>query len=294
KSTLVNRLVGCKVTIVTHKVQTTRFAVRGVIIRDASQVVLVDTPGVFAPRRRLDRAMVRAAWDGAAGADLAAHVVDAAAEDRARRGGAKQADQRASDDAGRVTEGLLSAGAPAVLILNKVDLLARERLLALAESLHASGAYGEVFMISAETGSGVDDLAAALAGRMPEGPWLYPEDQIADLPERLLAAEITREKVFLRLHQELPYHATVETDAWSERKDGSVRIDQTLYVERDSQRKIALGKGGATIKAIGQAAREELERLLERRAHLFLHVKVRERWMDDRARYAALGLEFGE
>jgi GTP-binding protein Era len=292
KSTLVNAIVGQKVSIVTHKVQTTRFPVRGVAMVDGTQIVLVDTPGVFAPRRRLDRAMVAAAWKGAEEADVVVHVVDAAAEDRARSGGGSAADKASRADDERVIEGLKAQGRRALLVLNKIDLLPKEHLLTLAEALVAGGAYEKVFMVSASKGHGVKDLVAEMASRMPEGPWLYPEDQAADLPGRLLAAEVTREKVFLRLHEELPYKSTVETDAWKELKDGSVRIEQTLYVERESQRKIALGKDGQTIKAIGSAARKELEEMLGRRVHLFLHVKVREGWDEDRARYSALGLDF--
>jgi GTP-binding protein Era len=292
KSTLVNAIVGQKVSIVTHKVQTTRFPIRGVAIRGESQIVLVDTPGVFAPRRRLDRAMVAAAWRGAEDADAVVHVVDAAAEHRARAGGGSAADRASSGDAARVLEGLSAQNRRARLALNKVDLLAKENLLALAQAFDATGAYERVFMISATKGSGVDDLALDLASAMPEGPWLFPDDQVADLPARLLAAEVTREKIYLRLHEELPYRSTVETESWKDFKDGSVRIEQTLYVERDSQRKIALGKGGAAIKSIGTAAREELEKIFERRVHLFLHVKVRETWGEERARYEAIGLDF--
>jgi GTP-binding protein Era len=292
KSTLVNAVVGEKVSIVTHKVQTTRFPVRGVAMRDAVQIVLVDTPGVFAPRRRLDRAMVAAAWRGAEDADAIVHVVDAAAEHRARAGKGSGADAASSADAARVLEGLKKLGRPALLALNKVDLLAKEQLLPLAQAFDASGAYDTIFMVSAASGSGVADLVEEIAGRMPEGPWLYPADQAADLPARLLASEVTREKVYLRLHEELPYRSTVETDSWKELKDGSVRIEQTLFVERESQRKIALGKGGAVIKTIGTAAREDLEAMLDRRVHLFLHVKVRETWGEERARYEAIGLDF--
>ncbi len=296
KSTLVNRLVGEKVSIVTHKVQTTRFQVRGVMLRGAAQVVLVDTPGVFAPRHRLDRAMVQAAWSGAADADAILHLVDAHAEyvmsqnDASKS--ARAAARRGVEDAARVVDGLKASGRRALLALNKIDALPRDALLEQVARFSAHGVYDEVFLIAALNGDGVEAVAEVLARAMPEGPWLYPADQVGDLPLRLLAAEITREKVFLRLHEELPYRSTVETDAWDERKDGSVRIDQTLFVERESQRAIALGKGGATIKAIGQGSREELERLLDRRVHLFLHVKVREGWMDDRARFSAFGLDF--
>jgi GTP-binding protein Era len=275
-------------------VQTTRFQVRGVAIHGAAQIVLVDTPGVFAPRRRLDRAMVRAAWAGAADADVIVHVVDAAAEDRGSRKGAetKPADVHAIEDTEKVVEGLLASNRRAILALNKIDLLARDHLLALAQRFSARGVYDDVVMIAAERGDGVERLADLLAAAMPEGPWLYPEDQIADLPQRLLAAEITREKAFLRLHDEIPYACTVETESWKAFRDGGVRIEQTLYVARESQRKIALGKDGQTIKAISKSARLELEEMLERPVHLFLFVKVREDWMDDRARYDALGLEW--
>ncbi len=292
KSTLVNALAGAKVSIVTHKVQPTRFQVRGVAIRGASQIVLVDTPGVFAPKRRLDRAMVAAAWGGAGDADIIAHMVDAAGAWRVRSGDGSAAEKRSREDDERVLTGLKNLGRPALLVLNKIDLMPREQLLALTQEAMETGAYSEVFMVSAKTGDGVEALADALAAKMPAGPWLYPEDQIADLPQRLLAAEITREKLFLRLHEELPYASTVETDSWQARPDGSVRVEQTIFVQRDSQRKIALGKGGQAIKAIGQAAREELEEALGVRVHLFLHVKVREGWADDRARYAALGLDW--
>ncbi len=292
KSTLVNRLVGRKVSIVTHKVQTTRFQVRGVMTRAASQIVLVDTPGVFRPRRRLDRAMVAAAWAGAEDADVVVHVVDAPAEHRAARGNPKPQDLRAAEDVRRVVDGLREAGRPALLALNKIDQMKREDLLALVARLHETGVYAEVFLISAEKGDGVGDLADRLAALMPESPWLYAPDQIADLPERLLAAEVTREKLYLRVHDELPYEAHVETESWKALKDGSIRIEQVIYVEREGHKKIVLGKGGETVKHIGQAAREELERELETRVHLFLFVKVRSGWGEDRARYSALGLDF--
>ncbi|MEO1038018.1 MAG: GTPase Era [Pseudomonadota bacterium] len=287
KSTLVNRLVGRKVSIVTHKVQTTRFQIRGVMVRGQAQIVLVDTPGVFAPRRRLDRAMVKAAWEGANDADAIVHVVDAAAEL-----GDKPADKRSADDVRRVIEGLERSQAKAILALNKIDLIPREALLALSQRLFETGVYDEVLMISAHTGDRIDDLATALVARMPEGPWFYGADQVADLPERLLAAEITREKIFLRVHEELPYEITVETESWTERKDGSVRIDQLVYVARDGHKPIILGKNGRTIKEVGERARQELEQELGRRVHLFLQVKVRSGWGEERARYAALGLDF--
>ncbi len=292
KSTLVNRLVGSKVTIVTQKVQTTRFPVRGVAIEGDSQIVLVDTPGIFQPRRRLDRAMVRAAWAGAEDADAVVHLIDAEAELAAAGPSGKAADRRATEDVHTATEGLKRAGRKAILALNKIDRVRREDLLALTQRLFERGPYTEVFMISALDGSGVDDLKRRLAALMPEGPWLYPEDQSADLPARLLAAEITREKVYLRVHQELPYAVNVETTAFEERKDGSARLEQTIYVEREGQRAILIGKGGQTLKWIGEAARKELGDILGRPVHLFLVVKVRENWAEERSTYADLGLEF--
>ena len=292
KSTLTNRLVGAKVSIVTQKVQTTRFPVRGVAIEGDAQMVLVDTPGIFQPRRRLDRAMVRAAWGGAEDADAVVHLVDAAAEIAAAEGGAKAADKRAAQDVETIVEGLKAAGRQVILALNKVDMVKRETLLALSQRLFDTGVFSEVFMISAATGSGVDDLKRRLAERMPDNPWFYPEDQTADLPARLLAAEITREKLYLRVHEELPYSAAVETTKFEERKDGSARIEQTIYVERESQRPILLGKGGQTLKWIGQKAREELAAILDRPVHLFLHVQVDERWADKREFYGAVGLDF--
>jgi GTP-binding protein Era len=292
KSTLTNRLVGAKVSIVTQKVQTTRFPVRGVAIEGDAQVVLVDTPGIFQPRRRLDRAMVRAAWGGAEDADAVVHLVDAAAEIAAAEPGAKAADKRAAADVEAIVEGLKASGRQAILALNKVDAVKRENLLALSQRLFDAGVYSEVFMVSAATGSGVEDLKKRLAELMPESPWFYPEDQTADLPARLLAAEITREKVYLRVHEELPYSAAVETTKFEERKDGSVRIEQTIYVERESQRPIILGKGGQTLKWIGQKAREELTAILDRPVHLFLHVQVDERWADKREFYGDVGLDF--
>jgi GTP-binding protein Era len=292
KSTLTNRLVGAKVSIVTQKVQTTRFPVRGVAIAGEAQIVLVDTPGIFQPRRKLDRAMVRAAWGGAEDADVIVHLVDAAAEIAAAEPGAKAADKRAAVDVESIVEGLKSAGKQAILALNKVDAVKRDSLLALSKRLFDAGVYSEVFMISAATGSGVEDLKARLAALMPENPWFYPEDQTADLPARLLAAEITREKLYLRVHEELPYAAAVETTKFEERKDGSVRIEQNIYVERESQRPIVLGKGGQTLKWIGQKAREDLTEILDRPVHLFLHVQVDERWADKREFYGDVGLDF--
>ena len=292
KSTLVNRLVGAKVSIVTQKVQTTRFPVRGVAMDGDRQVVLVDTPGIFSPRRRLDRAMVRSAWGGAADADAVVHLVDVQAELAMEDGAAKAAEKRAVQDVLTIVEGLKGAGKQAILALNKIDGVKRERLLAVSKALFDTGVYSEVFMISAADGSGVEDLMRRLGDLMPEGPFLYPEDQTADLPVRLLAAEMTREKLYLRVHEELPYAAAVETTALQERKDGSLRIEQTIYVERESQRPIILGKNGQTLKWIGQKSREDLIELLERPVHLFLTVKVDERWQDRRELYAALGLDF--
>lgn len=289
KSTLVNSLVGEKVSIVTHKVQTTRAPLRGVAMRGATQLVLVDTPGLFAPKRRLDRAMVRAAWGALEDADAIVHVVDAASHAKAAP---SAADRRAMEDTQRIVARLQEANAKALLVLNKVDAMPREALLGLSRSLFDSGVYTDVFMISALRGDGVEDLARALAARAPEGPWLFPEDQAADAPARLRAAEITREQLMLRLHDELPYEATVETEAWLARKDGSIRIEQTIYVARESQRKIAIGEGGQTIKAIGQAARAEIAKMLGAPAHLFLHVKVRENWSEERARFEAIGLDW--
>ena len=293
KSTLVNRLVGSKVSIVTRKVQTTRFPVRGVIIEGKSQIVLVDTPGIFKPRRRLDRSMVRAAWSGAEDADVVTHLVDAEAEVVMSEGrGARGAERLAVEDAQAITKALKAAGRQAILVLNKIDLVKRDTLLAISQKLFESGAYSEAFMISAEKGSGVDDLRRRLAELMPPGPWLYPEDQAADVPMRVLASEITREKLYLRLHQELPYSAAVETTAYAEHPKGGVRIEQSIFVEREGQRPIVLGKGGQTLKWIGQTSREELTQMLGRKVHLFLHVKVDERWAERREFYTGMGLDF--
>jgi len=292
KSTLTNHLVGAKVSIVTQKVQTTRFPVRGVAMQEAAQIVLVDTPGIFKPRRRLDRAMVRSAWAGAEDADAVVHLVDVQAELAALDGSAKGADKKAVEDVQSIVQGLQGAKRQAILALNKIDGVKRENMLAVAKALFDTGVYSEVFMISAATGAGVQDLKVRLAGLMPEGPWLYPADQTADLPIRLLAAEITREKLYLRVHEELPYSASVETTAFEERHDGSLRIEQTILVERDGQRAIVIGHNGQTLKWIGKASREELNDLLERTVHLFLHVKVRENWADERDTYQHLGLDF--
>jgi GTP-binding protein Era len=278
KSTLVNRLVGTKVSIVSHKVQTTRSIVRGIALVGRSQIVFVDTPGIFRPRRRLDRAMVDTAWGGARDADLVALLVDAA----------KGVDEEVGDLVAKLGE----IRQPKILLLNKIDRVKRERLLALADELNRAVAFTRTFMISALTGDGLDDLSAFLADAVPPGPWLYPADEVTDLPLRNLAAEITREKLFERLHQELPYQATVETEKWTEQKDGSVRIEQTIFVERDSQKKIVLGKGGATIKAISMASRADIAAIVEKPVHLFLFVKVRENWGDDPERYREMGIEF--
>ena len=279
KSTLVNRLVGSKVSIVSPKVQTTRTRVLGIVTAGQAQIILIDTPGVFAPRRRLDRAMVAAAWGGAADADRIALLIDAS---------------RGIDrDSGAIIDKLKQAkSAPADLIINKVDLVAKPKLLELASELHATTLFENIFMISAEKGDGVDDLVAHFAKVLPEGPWLYPEDQLSDMPERLLAAEITREKLYLKLRKELPYAATVETEKWEEQPDGSARIEQVIYVERDTQKAIVLGKGGSKIKEIGAASREELQEILDRRVHLFLFVKVREKWGEDPERYRDWGLDY--
>jgi GTP-binding protein Era len=278
KSTLLNALVGSKVTIVSRKVQTTRALIRGIAVEGQSQIVFVDTPGIFTPRRRLDRAMVASAWTGAHDADLVGVLVDA-------KKGIEEESEAILDKLGEV-------GGPKVLILNKVDIVAKEALLALASAANDKVKFEATFMISALSGDGVADLKRWLAGRMPQGPWLYPADQMSDAPLRQLAAEITREKLFERLHQELPYHSTVETEVWKELRKGDIRIEQTVYVERESQRKIVLGKGGQAIKAIGEASRKEIEKIVEAKVHLFLFVKVREGWGEDPERYRAMGLEF--
>jgi len=292
KSTLVNRLTGTKVSIVTQKVQTTRFPVRGIAIYGDAQIVLVDTPGIFSPRRRLDRAMVASAWGGADDADVVVHLIDAASHIAAEGKDGQAADRRSAEDTQTIIAALKEAGKQVILALNKIDGMRRDTLLALSQSLYETGVYSEVFMISALSGDGVDDLGQRLAEAMPAGPWLYPEDQSADVPMRVLAAEITREKVYLRVHEELPYSAAVETTSFEDRADGSARIEQTIYVERESQRPIVLGKGGQTLKWIGQKAREELTELLDRQVHLFLTVKVDPKWQDSRALYAQFGLDY--
>jgi GTPase len=278
KSTLINALVGTKVTIVSHKVQTTRTLLRGIAIEGDAQLVFIDTPGIFTPKRRLDRAMVSTAWSGARDADIVGVLIDA------KRG--------IDDEAGALLDGLAVVSQRKVLIINKVDLIDKPALLALTQATNARTNFHATFMISALTGDGVADLKRWFAAEVPAGPWHYPEDQITDAPLRQLAAEITREKLYLRLHQELPYQSTVETASWQERKDGSVRIEQTIFVERESQRKIVLGKGGQTIKAIGAEARREIAEVIEQPVHLFLFVKVREGWGDDPERYREMGLEF--
>ncbi len=280
KSTLLNRMVGAKVSIVTHKVQTTRARIRGIAMEGAAQIVFVDTPGLFRPRRRLDRAMVAAAWGGAADADVVVLLIEA------HRG--------LTDGVRAILEALTekAQGRPVALAINKIDRIAAEKLLALAAEMNEAFAFEKTFMISAEKGYGVDDLRAWLADRLPESPWLYPEDQIADLPMRQIAAEITREKLTLRLHEELPYQLTVETENWEDRADGSTRIDQLIYVARDGHKGIVLGHGGETIKGISQSARAEMAEFLGRPVHLFLQVKVRPNWLEEAERYGEMGLDF--
>jgi GTP-binding protein Era len=278
KSTLVNALVGSKVTIVTRKVQTTRALIRGNVVENNAQSILVDTPGIFAPKRRLDRAMVSTAWSGAHDADVVCVLLDAS--------------EGLNGEAEAIFEKLATVAHPKILVINKVDLVQREKLLALAKSANDRIVFGQTFMIAARSGDGVDDLRSALASMVPPGPFHYPEDQMSDAPIRQLAAEITREKIFQKLHQELPYRSTVETESWTERNDKSVRIEQTIYVERESQRKIVLGKAGATIKSIGADARKEIAEIIEQPVHLFLFVKVRENWGEDPDRYREMGLDF--
>ena len=278
KSTLINALVGTKVSIVTPKVQTTRTLIRGIAIEGAAQLIFVDTPGIFSPRRRLDRAMVGTAWGSTQDADLVALLVDA------KKG--------LTEDEDAILRTLADIRPSKVLVLNKVDLIDKRALLVLTQKLNERATFAATFMVSALSGDGVGDLKTWFAGHVPPGPWLYPEDQVSDAPLRQLAAEITREKLYLRLHQELPYQSTVETDVWKELRDGSVRIEQTIYVERESQRKIVLGKAGQAIKAIGAAARKDIAVAVEQPVHLFLHVKVREGWGDDPERYREMGLEF--
>ena len=278
KSTLVNALVGAKVAIVSHKVQTTRTRITGIGMEGATQLVFLDTPGIFTPKRRLDRAMVSAAWKGAGDAEIVVLMVDA------KKG--------LSSEVATIIDGLREANRKAILVLNKIDLVRRDSLLALASRLHESGVFSEVFMLSALSGDGVADLKRHLASLAAPGPYMYPEDQVADVTMRLLAAEITREKIYLRLHDELPYATTVETEAWEDKKDGSVKISQLIHVERDSQKGIVIGKGGAMLKLLGQMAREDMEENFDRKVHLFLHVRVTERWADDRSIYKDMGLDY--
>jgi GTP-binding protein Era len=278
KSTLVNALVGSKVTIVSRKVQTTRALIRGIVIDNNAQIILVDTPGIFSPKRRLDRAMVSTAWSGAHDADLVCVLLDAKAG--------------IDEEAEAILTKVATVNHEKILVLNKIDLVPREKLLALAKAANDRLSFASTFMVSALSGDGVDDLRHTLAEMVPPGPFHYPEDQMSDAPMRHLAAEITREKIFRQLHQELPYQSTVETDSWTERKDKSIRIEQTIFVERESQRKIVLGKGGATIKSIGADARKEIAEIVGQPVHLFLFVKVRENWGDDPDRYREMGLEF--
>jgi GTP-binding protein Era len=278
KSTLLNQLVGTKIAIVTPKVQTTRTRMLGIRVVDGAQVIFVDTPGIFKPRCRLDRAMVSAAWAGASDADLVVVLMDAA------RG--------IDGDTRRIFDGLKEAGRKAILVLNKIDLVKKEKLLALAAEVNTLADITETFMVSALDGSGVDDLLKFLAKNLPKGHWLYPEDQLTDAPMRQMAAEITREKIFLELHQELPYASTVETESWEEKKDGSVKISQVIYIQRDSQKSIVIGKGGQMLKLIGQKARHEMEEVFGHKVHLFLFVKVREGWVDDPERYREIGLDY--
>ncbi|MEO1251295.1 MAG: GTPase Era [Pseudomonadota bacterium] len=288
KSTLVNALVGAKISIVTQKVQTTRARVRGIAMDGDAQLVFIDTPGIFAPKRRLDRAMVAAAWDGLEGADVIVALIDAAAyaSDAAGAG----ASRKAREDTDRVMNGLKATGRKAILVVNKIDALPREKLLKLVHEFDQKGLFSDVFLVSAKNGDGLADLKSHLVKTAPKGPWLYPDDQLSDISDRAMAAETTREKLFLRLHQELPYDATVETENWRETKNG-VRIEQTIYVAREGQKGIVLGKNGQTLKVIGSAAREELIEILGRPVHLFLHVKVRENWAEDPARLRQIGLD---
>jgi GTP-binding protein Era len=278
KSTLINRLVGTKVSIVSHKVQTTRSIVRGIAMIGRSQVIFVDTPGIFRPKRRLDRAMVETAWGGARDADLVAVLIDAA----------KGVDAEAE----ALLDKLVEVPQPKILLLNKIDTVKRDSLLPVTAQVNEKFKFDRTFMISAATGDGLDDLTAYLAAAVPAGPFLYPEDEVSDVPLRQLAAEVTREKLFERLHQELPYASTVETESWKEQRDGSIRIEQVIFVERDSQKKIVIGKGGETIKAISMAARKDIAEIAEKPVHLFLFVKVRENWADDPERYREMGIEF--
>lgn len=278
KSTLLNSLVGSKIAIVTHKVQTTRSRLIGVAVHNDAQMIFVDTPGIFTARKRLERAMVAAAWEGANDADVVVLLVDAS--------------RKIEDSTRKIAEELNESGKKTILALNKIDLVKRDSLLAITKELNDICSFEETLMISAKKGNGLDDLRDVIAGHLPKGPWLYPEDHLTDITERMLAAEITREKLYLRFHEELPYATTIETERWKDLKDGSVRIEQVIYVERDSQKKIIIGKSGQGLKTIGKMAREELEQLLDRRVHLFIFVKVRKGWSDDKERYHNMGLDW--
>ncbi len=295
KSTLVNALVGEKISIVTHKIQTTRFQVRGIAMHEGTQIVLVDTPGIFEPKQRLDRSMVHAAWSGVADADVIVHVVDAPSYSNVHRGDEPSGqDKKAAQDTDRVVKGLVkrSGDRPVYLALNKIDGMEKQHLLELITIFEKTNAYTDILMISALKGAGVKALASKLADNMPTGPYLYPLDQAADIPSRLMAAEITREKLFLRLHNELPYASHVETEKWTSMKNGDIKIEQIIYVRRKSQKPIVLGKGGQTIKQIGQMARHDMAEVFGKKVHLFLFVKVRENWSEDRSKYLESGLEF--
>jgi len=292
KSTLVNHMVGSKVSIVTHKVQTTRARVRGVAIEGNTQIVFIDTPGIFTPKRRLDRAMVAAAWEGTDGGDVILLMVDVtafASSEKGKRGGG-----RAREDTEKIIQQLKQQGQKAVLVLNKIDSIARDQLLAVTQQLYDEEIFSAVYMISANNGDGLSALKEYILQAVPKGPWMYPPDQLSDISDRLLAAEITREKLFLRLHDELPYATTVETDRWTRNKKGELRIDQIVYVARESQKGIVVGKSGATLKIIGAAARQELMTLFDEPVHLFIHVKVRENWAEEAARYRQIGLDIVE
>ena len=278
KSTLLNRVVGGKVSIVSRKVQTTRALVRGIMAKDETQIIFVDTPGLFEPKRRLERAMVSKAWDGAGDADIVALLIDA-------NKGIREEEERILEESTKRKQ-------KCILLLNKIDMVKREHLLSLSALVSEKADFDATYMISAEKGDGCSDVVEYLKGHLPQGPWLYPEDQMSDLPMRQLAAEITREKLFERLHQELPYSSTVETEAWKELRGGDVRIEQTVYIQREGHKKILIGKDGQSIKAISSAARKELQDILERKVHLFLFVKVREKWLDDPERYREMGLDF--
>lgn len=291
KSTFVNKMVGAKVSIVTQKVQTTRARVRGVMVKDATQIIFIDTPGIFSPKRTLDRAMVTAAWDGIDGADQVLLLVDAPAYLGALKEGCSAAMRRAREDTDRIVETLSDQKAKAILVLNKIDDMERDGLLVLADHFSQTDVFEQTFMVSAEKGYGLSDLENHLIEKAPEGPFLYPEDQLSDISDRMMAAEITREKLFLRLHQELPYSLTVETENWERNKKGELRIEQVVYVERDGQKALVLGQKGRTIAAVGRAAREELTEILGETVHLFLFVKVRANWTNDAERFRSMGLD---